>query len=158
MISFSPEQYRMVFDASIEVLREQGFTIARSDYRFGVITTEPLEAATALEFWIGDATTATQRRSDTLNAQQRTAIIRIGQAEDQDAFQLTAEVQVQRLQRPDRYLTHSATGQLTAAYAETPLHLRQQGIDRPYAYDLERDPWLEQRLLQAIRDAAAAQQ
>lgn len=161
-LRFSPEQYRVVHAAAAEVLRDHGFTIARNDYRFGVITTEPKESPTLAEFWIDDASTAGQRRSDTLNAQQRTVTIKIDRAEAavdgaQGSYRLTVQVFIERLQRPDRLLTHSVTGELTTAYAQTPTHLRERGLDGPYAQTLTPDPWLEDRLLRAIRAAAQPQ-
>ena len=152
--AFAPEQYPTVFEAAVETLREHGYRIARRDYRFGTITTYPKEAATIAEFWIDDASTYAQRRSDTYNAQQRTVTVTVEQPKDQDRFTLSVKVQVQRLQRPDRYLTHSASPRISAAYTDTPMHLKDRGIDGPYAQDLDRDTSLEQRLLKAIEAAA----
>lgn len=152
-MTFAPEQYPAVHAAAVEVLREHGFRISRNDYRFGKVTTYPKESPTLAEFWIDDATTWDQRRSDTLNAQQRSAKIQIDRASDPTVYELRVEVLVERLQRPERYLTHSATGQLSASYAGSPQHLRDRGIDGPYAQVLTRDPLLEARLLEAIKAA-----
>lgn len=149
---FPRERYEDVFTAAVETLRARGFRVARKDYRFGTISTYPKEAATAFEFWIDDATTQTQKRADTLNAQQRTATIKIEPDTDApETYRLTAEVVVERLQRPDRYLTHSATGRLSARYTAVPEHLGQRGIEPAYALTLTRDPWLEKRLVDAVR-------
>lgn len=150
---FPPSQYPRVHRAAADVLREHGFVIARNDYRFGVITTEPKEAPTSLEFWIDDPTTPTQHQADTLNAQQRRVAIRT--KGDQTTYSLTVEVMVERLQRPARYLTHSATTRLSADYAATPAHLRDRGIDANYAQRLTRDPHLEARLRDAIAQRAS---
>jgi len=76
------------------------------------------------------------------------------QAQPHPPYTLTVEAVVERLQRPGRYLTHSATGRLTARYNDTPAHLRERGIDGPYTTVLTRDPLLEARLIEAIRAAA----
>ena len=176
---FPAPRYPDVYDASIEVLRSHGFEIERSDFRFGVITTKPKESPTAFEFWLDDATTAEQARSDTINAQQRVVSIRVtpfedtvsGTDADADAdaeaeaeedtlpatptYQLVVEVLVERLQKPDRYLTHSATGRLSASYGATPTHLRERGIDGAYALPMDRDTHMERRLTQAILDAVS---
>lgn len=152
-LSFSADRYPAVFEAAIETLRSHDYRIARRDYRFGTITTFPKEAATAAEFWIDDATTRTQRRADTLNAQQRTITVRVEQPGEEPGYALTVEVLVQRLQRPERYLTHSAGNQITASHSAVPTHLSDRGITGPYAQDLERDPLLERRLLEAIKAA-----
>lgn len=148
-----PAQYLRVYAAAVEVLRDGGFRIARNDYRFGTITTFPKESPTAAEFWIDDATTADQRRADTLNAQQRRVAIRITKLEDAN-YELTAEVLIEIRRDPARYLTHSATGRLTAEYAATPTHLSERGITGPYTQVLSRDPQLEARLIRAIRERA----
>ena len=152
-LTFSADRYPAVFEAAVETLRDNGYRISRRDYRFGTITTYPKEAATAAEFWIDDATTTAQRTADTLNAQQRTVTVRVEQPEGEPGYSLTVEVLVQRLQRPDRYLTHSASPRITRTYTGTPMHLKDQGIDGPYAQKLDRDPLLERRLIEAIKAA-----
>ncbi|MEM9109952.1 MAG: hypothetical protein AAGC72_08000 [Planctomycetota bacterium] len=152
-LTFSEDRYPVVYEAAVETLRTNGYRIARSDYRFGTITTFPKEAATSAEFWVDDATTYAQRRSDTYNAQQRTVTVQVEQREADAGFSLSVRVEVQRLQRPERYLTHSAGPQISAAYTDVPMHLKDRGIDGPYAYTIERDPLLERRLLDAIKEA-----
>lgn len=176
-LTFAADRYPAVFEAAVETLRESGFRIARRDYRFGTITTYAKESPTAAEFWIDDATTYAQHKSDTLNSQQRTVTVKvdrkISDAAFEDALQstrkpddigpddpgfwaysLTVEVLVQRLQRPDRYLTHSASPRISTTYTDVPMHLQDRGIDGPYAQTMERDPLLERRLIEAIKAAA----
>lgn len=152
-LTFAADRYPAVFEAAAETLRSQGYRIARRDYRFGTITTYPKEAATRAEFWVDDATTRHQGRADTLNAQQRTITVRVEQPGEEPGYALTVEVLVQRLQRPERYLTHSAGNQITATYSAVPTHLSDRGIAGPYAQNLDRDPLLERRLLEAIKAA-----
>lgn len=154
VLKFSADRYPAVFEAAVEVLRDHGYRIARRDYRFGTITTFPKEAATTAEFWIDDATTRAQKRDDTLNSQQRTVTVRVDQPEAGQGYAMSIEVLVQRLQRPDRYLTHSASGRITASYTDVPMYLKDRGIEGPYAQSLDRDPLLERRLLEAIKAAA----
>jgi len=168
MLSFSPDRYPAVHAATVEVLRQHGFRIARNDYRFGTVTTYPKESPTILEFWVDDATTYTQRREDTYNAHQRSAKIQVSDFNldaalsgtpsapeaQEPTYYLSIEVLVERLQRPERYLTHSASDRITAAYTAVPTHLSTRGIDGPYAQSLTRDPQLEQRLLEAIKAAS----
>lgn len=167
---FEPAAYPVVFESAIESLRNQGFRIARRDYRFGLISTYPKEAATLMEFWIDDASTTNQILADTLNAQQRSVrvtIERVVPAESSDSsgeqpptstaqadeprYALSVQVFTQRLQQPDRYLTHSASARLTAEYNQTPAHLADRGIDGLYIQSLTRNPLLERRLLAAIQ-------
>ena len=153
-LTFAAERYPAVFEAAVETLRQHDFRIARRDYRFGTITTFPKESATAVEYWIDDATTSTQRQSDALNSQQRTVTVKVKQPDEEAGYSMTVEVLVERLQRPERYLTHSASPSVTRTYTDTPLHLKDQGIDGPYAQTMERDPLLERRLIEAIKAAA----
>ena len=161
--AFAPQRYPEVHAACIQALRGQGFRIARNDYRFGSITTYPKESATLAEYWVDDATTTSQGASDSLNAHQRIARLRvegfditqplemaIDDNKPPPTYKLNVEVVIQRLQLPKRYLTNSASAQATASYADTPIHLRAKGITGPYAQRLARDPRLESRLLEAI--------
>lgn len=172
-LTFHPDQYPRVHRAAIEALRDHGFEIARDDYRFGVITTKPKEAPTAVEFWIDDPTTPAQHRADTLNAHQRRVTIRVQRDMDPDdaasgvfdppteggqvpRYRLTAQVMTDRLQRSGRYLTHSATPRISADTAGPPAQLRARGIEGDYAQPLTRDPQLEARLVNAIASRARA--
>lgn len=141
--TFPVEQYPDHFNAAVEVLRAEGYRVARRDYRFGTITTYPRESSTALEFWNDRPATAEQARSSTLNAQQRRVKVTIQKSGTEGLYVMRVEVVVERLQRPARYLTHSATGLLTADYEAPPAHLQDRGIDGPYAQVLTRDPHLE---------------
>lgn len=161
---FHSEHYPRYYAAVTESLRDHGFEIERSDYRFGAITTKPKEAPTFFEFWIDDATTAGQARSDTLNAQQRTVKIRVRPMKeffDSEEFGLTdldqskqygllVQVFVERTQKPARFLTHSARGRLSAEYTVVPTHLINRGIDGTYAQSMDRDIELEERIESAI--------
>lgn len=153
-LTFSADRYPVVFEAAVQTLRDQGYRIARRDYRFGTITTYPKEAATAVEFWVDDATTRQQKRADTLNRQQRTVTVKVEQPDKDAGYALTVEVLVQRLQRPERFLTHSASPRISTTYTDVPIHLKDRGIDGPYAQTLDRDPLLERRLIEAIKAAA----
>lgn len=152
-LTFAADHYPAVFEAAVETLRDHGYRIARRDYRFGTITTFPKEAATLAEFWVNDATTLDQRRADTLNSQQRTVTVKVEQSDGEAGYALTVQVLVQRLQRPERYLTHSASARISASYTAIPIHLKKQGIDGPYAQTLDRDPLLERRLVESIMAA-----
>lgn len=155
-LTFAADRYPAVFEAAVQTLRDHGYRIARRDYRFGTITTFSKEAATTAEFWIDDATTRQQRKADTLNSQQRTVTIKVEQPAEQPGYTLTIEVLVQRLQRPERYLTHSASPRISSTYTDVPAHLKNRGIDGPYAQTMDRDPLLERRLIEAIKSAVSA--
>lgn len=161
--------YKDAFEGAVETLRQSGFRIARNDYRFGVITTYPKEAATLAEPWVGDHTTRAQARRATLNAERREVIVTfkpgfdIDQALDAQGtdglgtgtdngstYQVTIEVEVQRRREPQRFLTHSAGGYITRQYSAVPMHLQDRGIEGTYWQPIGRDTQLEQRLMAQI--------
>ena len=69
--AITAEEYDRVFEAAIDTLRLNQFVVDRQDRRFGVITTRPLVAGSALEPWRTDNTTAYQLADATLNYQRR---------------------------------------------------------------------------------------
>jgi len=50
-ITVSAREYDAIFEAATYELRQSGMTLARRDYRFGVLTTEPTAIPTAIEVW-----------------------------------------------------------------------------------------------------------
>lgn len=63
--------YETVFDATLAALRSSGFRLDRVDRRFGVITTQPLEAGSVLEPWRDLRATPSQAVQSTLNYERR---------------------------------------------------------------------------------------
>lgn len=179
------QDYEAAFAASVEVLRDHGFRIARNDYRFGVISTYPKESPTLAEPWVGDNTSDDQALRGTLNAERRVVTVTFEPTLDyaaylnseaflrdfenaeqnpdgtrsvdanDNAYLLTIEVQVQRRREPSRYLTHSANGYISAQYAAVPTHLRQRGIEGDSWETIKRDELFEQRLSAAVLGALA---
>lgn len=145
-------EYARVFDASILVLRDYGFRVDRKDYRFGVITTMPLDSPTILEPWRGLNSTADQASEATLNSDRR--IVRVNLEPDptgQPDYLLRVEVTVERRQQPQRRLTGSTDGyRLLGSLSRTPGEWSQRGIGSTYWTPISRDPYLEERLLAAI--------
>lgn len=68
-------EYDRMFEASMQVLRRNQYMIERSDYRFGVILTEPRGAAMLFEFWRWDHSTFEQAVYATAN--DLTRVIRV---------------------------------------------------------------------------------
>ena len=162
-VRIAPQEYRSVFDASVDVLRNFGFRVDRRDYRFGVITTQPLGSATVFEPWKSTNTTLRQSLQGTLNDEQR--IVRIQfepvRPESQDAgddplgrpraYEVGVEVQVERHDLPVRYLTGSTDGfRIFGTLRSVPAELRRRGIRASSWRPVARDPHLEHRLLARI--------
>jgi hypothetical protein len=159
----SADDYDDVFDAAVRELRDRGFRIARNDRRFGVITTYPKESPTLMEPWVGDNTADGLALRSTLNHLRRVVEVTFAPADltgvhDGPDYAVTVTVSLQRLQQPNRYLTHSARGTIAAAYRDTPAHLAQRGIPAVYWEPAGEDPHLASLLLQAIGERGATTQ
>jgi hypothetical protein len=171
-------EYNRVFDASIHVLRDRGFTPSRQDRRFGVITTFARPASTVAEPWRSDNTTAGQAFANTLNHRRRTVRVDLKKrgdatgAPDRPAaeaeaapadgaladYQLAVAVQLEQRQHPPRNL-HTAAASSVAQFGRS-AGARQlvtaMGAETSFWRPLGRDAYLEQRLIAAILDRAAA--
>lgn len=158
-------EYARIFDASQEVLRQEGFTLDRRDYRFGRIDTQPLGSPTLFEPWRPTNSTAYQTYASTINYQRRFVIITLEPIPaappatapaatapaEPTAYNLRLEVQLQQLEIPARQLTGSAQGQrVQSRLRDVPVELRDRAIVGSYWRSLGRDLYLEQRLLAAI--------
>jgi hypothetical protein len=158
-------EYRRLFDASLLVLRSQGFVVDRQDYRFGRITARPRGAPTLLEPWYPDNTTFGQALEGTLNAERRLVTVALdpappagpagkseirNQKSEGPSYLLRVEVQIERQQYPARQLSGSFGEDMLGSLAAAPGELRDRGITGPYWQPVGRDPYLEERLLAAI--------
>ena len=74
--------YRRTFEAAVETLRAEGFVVARQDYRFGRITTQPRPAPAFFEVWKRDNSTADQALGSTVNADDRVITVKFDPAGD----------------------------------------------------------------------------
>ena len=105
--------YDHVFDASVDVLRDYHFVVARQDRRFGIITTEPMTAASYFEPWHEDSTTHHQRAENTLNHQRRLVTVKITPNPDPTSDQryvLFVDCQLERRRHPPIMLNTAAFG------------------------------------------------
>jgi len=158
-------EYARVYNAAIAVLREYGFSLDRQDYRFGRITTKPQNSPTALEPWNNTNTTSNQILESTINHQRRLVTVSlepisptnpitptpIATRTATDGYHLRIEVFVERRQTPNRRLAGSTRGhRVFDTLRSTPIEWQNRGIKGSYWRPLGRDPYLEQRLLNAI--------
>jgi hypothetical protein len=164
-IRITAEEYDRVFESSVDVLRNHLFTVSRQDRRFGVITTRPRPASSALQFWTQDNTTGYQTLDNTLNHQRRTVRITLkprppvtvepGPIEpNQPAgeYDLQVQVLVERRQHPDRELNTAAASSVAhyGRSAGARSLLTEAGDETSYWRSVGRDQLLEQRLVNRI--------
>lgn len=165
-IAIGTSEYGRLFDATQLVLRDHGFRIARSDYRFGKVTTKPVGSPTIVEVWQSINSTAGHAWASTIGNQRRQITITFEPADPlvpkpttdavvddgtKDAYVMRAEVIIERLMKPTARLTGSTTGRrLIGELAAVPAEWTRRGIKGAYWRPIGRDPHLEQRLLRQI--------
>jgi len=154
VIEIQGAEYDRVYDASMEILREYGFTIDRHDYRHGVITTRPVGSPTVLEPWGRHNRTADDAVASTLTHQRRRVTVNLEPKQGSDggeAFQMRIESHVERRQTTRTYMTGSAAGHhVVSTLHATPGELSSRGVQDQYWQPVRRDGALEQQLLAAI--------
>ncbi|XAL98155.1 hypothetical protein OT109_11160 [Phycisphaeraceae bacterium D3-23] len=130
------------------------------------------------EPWVEGNVTSDLARRSTLNELRRTVTVELlrvphfelneslsgarrqapPETDAPDSYALVVTVTLERRQAPDRYLTHSARGQIAASYRDVPAHLAQRGIPAEYWEAAGEDPSLAERLLTRIGNLAAIPQ
>jgi len=156
-------EYSRLFEASVRELRNLGFVVDREDYRFGQVTTKPLTSPTVFEFWKPLNSTVGQAVQSTTNLQRRTAQVFLepvrsdgveppsaeGAETNVGPYQLRVEVMVERLQRPDAFVSGASDRPLGSLTAH-PQEWERRGIDDRYWLAIGRDQELERRLVERI--------
>ena len=163
-------EYDRIFEAAHHVLRDYQFTVERSDYRFGVVLTEPRGAATIFEPWRPGNTTLQQALFATGNDLRRIVRVTLEPWEDADTpmppaavteastvvtpsptlYGLRVEVMIEKRQMPSQYITRSSTSQVLRTLDEVPHELAQRNIPAIYWQPVGRDALLENRLMAEI--------
>lgn len=171
-IPIARTEYDRVFEASIRVLRDYQFVVERQDRRFGVITARPRAAASALEPWYIDNSTAYQTLDNTLNYDRRIVQVYLEKAPDeatadaegstakqlaevggvQTDYQLRVDVQVERRQIPPTNLhTAAMTSVTNYGYQGSVRPIRTEaGYEASYWRPMGHDELFEKRLVAQI--------
>lgn len=150
-----PRDYDLVFDATVAALRDMHFTLDRQDRRFGVVTTQPMLAASVFEPWRADNTTGAQVAESTLNDQRRRVRVTLAPSaveEEPAEYHLQVEVTVERRQMPRRQINSAAAVHLKfdEGVNRSRELLTEAGLEKPHWRPMGRDPYLEQRLVADI--------
>lgn len=156
-------EYSRLFEASVRELRNLGFVVDREDYRFGQVTTKPLTSPTVFEFWKPLNSTMGQAVQSTANLERRTVQVFLepvrpegveppsaeGAETNAGPYQLRVEVMVERLQRPDAFVS-GASDRPLGSLTGHPQEWQRRGIDDRYWLVIGRDEKLERRLVERI--------
>ena len=168
-IEIPPGSYAQAFDAAKKALREHEFELQRIDAREGILTAAPRSAAGFGTPWIPHGTTFGDGIEDLAHFQRRTVRFTFApassdpgeraadeaslQASSEDlrefegAIHATAQVMIERVQRPGRRST-PASARLTS-FAVHP-DLVSEGLQPWYTTPFRRDPELERRLIASL--------
>ena len=163
VIEIDSSEYSRVFRSAVHVLRDQGFTIDREDFRYGMITTRAVGSPTIVEPWRQGNHTTAHAIDSTLNNQRRRvaiAMVPISPPADptmdlteatNDNYTLRVDVQIERQQVPARQMTQSTAGRrVFKTLWSNPGELKGRGIADTYWEPIGRDIVLERHLLAAI--------
>jgi hypothetical protein len=143
-----------LFDACERVARELHFTIARRDFRGGVLTTEPMTSAQFFEPWRRELRTASDVAESSLATVRRT--LRFDITAQGGQFIATPTVTVERFAQTERRMTSSAT--YGSAFKRTTATGSREldagvSIPRAYWYETGKDADLAAYAADRVRDA-----
>lgn len=164
-LAIDAAEYDRMFLAGAQVLRDHGFRVDRQDRRFGLLSTHPLDAPTAVEPWRTSNTTAGQAWQATLDHMRRTVNVMLEPIEHDDDvddesratlgdYTLRVEVLLERRTNPTRRLTGTSQRNAFSRLSDVPAEWSRRGIAGSYWEPVGRDAYLEQRLIRAIVDRA----
>ena len=166
-IDIDGSEYARVYHACVQVLREDGFTLDRQDFRFGVITTKPIADSGLEQLRRPRSHTMAQAVESTFHDQRRRVNITLKRQDQSQQppmapglkakstqpveYALRVEVQIERRQIPKRHLTQSTAGhRILRNLARNPYELEQREIRGEYWQPMGRDLYHGQHLLAAI--------
>ncbi len=140
-----------LWDATLAVLRRIEFRPDRQDRATGLIETMPITTKQIWEVWREDVADQYSQTQANLQTMQRKVIVRFRKIGEPKQWQVDVEVDVYRLQQPERQITASSSG-LEAFSSQLPTgegQLLARGSGN-YLEPMGRDPALEGKLLGMI--------
>ncbi|MGA3068397.1 MAG: hypothetical protein ABSF29_16265 [Tepidisphaeraceae bacterium] len=139
-------------DACLDVARDYQFTIDRTDYRQGVITTTPKISPQLFEFWRKDAGTYYDELQSSLQTIRRTIRFELSRS-DEGLFTVRPKVLVEKLSIEQRRITSETQYQFVfSPLGNSGTFTTDQGVTLPlrYWYAIGRDEPMEKQLAEAI--------
>jgi hypothetical protein len=143
-----------MWNACRATLVADGFTIDRTDYRNGVMTTKPLVSKQFYEVWRGDVVTLHDLAQSSLGTVQRTVRIDIRRGTD-GKFRAAPKVVVDRFSLLAKRITSVAQYRTVFAITTNDLRLSTEedgpNVVAQYWYPVARDYDLEKQIVRATR-------
>ena len=149
------DNYDALWNACDKVAHRYLFSIDRTDYREGVLTTKPLISKYFTEFWRNDVTYSSDLADSSLATYRRTIRFELSKTED-SRYQAAVKVIVERCSTFERRVTTAI--QYKDAFVAPPPGTEfyaDDGTVQPYQnwYAVGRDPALEQAIAEHGRNA-----
>lgn len=156
----SPERaFEELWQASLEVLEDYGFTIERQDRWAGLITTEPMTGKSVGEFWRRDAATCNDTWESTLQTIFHAAEVHIHRRGQADYYP-EVRVAVSRSDRPDPQILSDAEAH--AMFRQSPQRRQRSALNAgpdaqmtrpvPLGYDTALADQIAGEILAAAKD------
>jgi len=154
VVKMSSPDFDLLWNACRDSAEADGFTIDRTDYRDGVLTTLPLPSRQVYEFWRGDIATHRDLTQSTLGSMRRTIHFAIRRLDD-GSFEATPKVLVERDSLIERRIT--SVDQYQAVFSIQTVDVAREtektgdAVQPEYWYSVARDFALERKLADAVR-------
>jgi hypothetical protein len=145
--------FNTLWNACRDVIRATGFTVDRTDYREGLLTTLPLVSKMPYEFWKSDLVTLHDFAQSAVGTVRRTVRFTIRRLAD-GSFQATPKVLVERDSMFERRITSvdqwRSIFYLRGIDVQRENELNDEAVPAEYWYAIGRDNALERQLAQKI--------
>jgi hypothetical protein len=132
--SAAERNFEAVWDASLDVLRDNYFTVAEQDRREGSIVTAPLTGKQWFEFWRHDAATREGLLESSLDTIYRTAKVQVRPvANDAGRFEAVVTVEEARADKPDVDVSSTSSAYsmfIKPGQLEKASHRREYGLEQ----------------------------
>jgi hypothetical protein len=152
--SVAGDDYRKLWDACAQTLRNDQFDIAQQDYRDGVLTTWPMISKQAFEFWRSDAGNAYEVLQDSVQTIRRSVRFEFAREPD-GTYVARPKVLIEQSSHPERRIsTASQAPQALTPLGEAPTRVTEEGkiVPSRYWYALGRDEAMERELANSVRE------
>jgi hypothetical protein len=150
----SSPDFDKLWNACRETLIADGFTIDRTDYRDGVITTQSMVSKQFYEVWKSDVVTVYDLAQSSLGTMRRTVRISISRGED-GKFHAAPKVVVDRYSLLAKRITSVAQYRSVFAITNQDLRISEEEEGSPvaaaYWYPVARDYNLEKQIVSATK-------